>query len=71
MRVHLSYYQYLRNFESFFKGFDTQNPKELKITSHEKWVNIHPAILTMIAALGKTMDSKNITIEDITAASGH
>jgi anti-sigma regulatory factor (Ser/Thr protein kinase) len=71
VRIHLSYYQYLRNFESFFKGFDTRNPEELKITTHEKWVNIHPAILTMIAALGKTMDPKKITIENITAPSGH
>ena len=71
MKVHLSYYQYLRNFESFLGGLDTTNPEELKITTHEKWVNIHPAILTMIAALGQTMDPQRITIDDITAASGH
>ena len=71
MKVHLSYYQYLRNFESFFRGFDTEDPTKLTITSHEKWVNIHPAILAMIAALGSKMDSKSITIEKITASSGH
>lgn len=71
MKVHLSYYQYLRNFESFFKGFVINNPTELTITTHEKWVNIHPAILAMIAALGKTVDPSKISIENITASSGH
>lgn len=71
MKVHLSYYQYLRNFETFFKGFDTADPTKLTITSHEKWVNIHPAILAMVAAIGKTMNPEAITIENITASSGH
>lgn len=71
MKVHLSYRDYIRNFESFLRTFDPSNPEILEISTHEKWVNVHPAVLTMIAALAKTVEPKNISINDITATSGH
>jgi anti-sigma regulatory factor (Ser/Thr protein kinase) len=71
MKVYLSYRDYLRNFESFLRVFDTGNPEKLEIKTHEKWMNIHPVILTMIAALGKKIGPDKISVNDITAASGH
>lgn len=71
MKVHISYGDYLRNFESFLGNFDSSNQGRLQITTHEKWVNVHPVILTIIAALGKAVDPDKITIGDITAKSGH
>ena len=65
MIIHLSHRDYLRNFESFLKSFDPTKPEELKITTHAKWVNVHPVVLTMIAALAKSLDEKSVTIEDI------
>lgn len=53
------------------KSFDPNQPNKLEITTHDKWVNIHPVVLTMLAALGKTVDPENITIDDVTATSGH
>ena len=71
MKVFLSYRDYLRNFEGFLRSFDPSNPNELIIETHDRWVNVHPAVLTMIAALGNTVSSDKITIDDITATSGH
>ncbi len=71
MRVFLSYSDYLRNFEGFLRAFDPGNPDKLLIETHDKWVNVHPAVLTMIAALGSTITHGKITIDDITATSGH
>lgn len=71
MKIFLSNADYLRNFESFLKSFDSDKCDSLEITTHDRWVNVHPVILTMIAALSKTIDSKKITIDEITAKSGH
>lgn len=71
MKLFLSNADYLGNFQSFLKNLDLNNPDYLEITTHEKWVNVHPVILTMIAALSKIVSSKNITIDAITAKSGH
>lgn len=71
MRIFLSYRDYLRNFESFLRNFDPEDPTTLHITTHDTWVNIHPAVLAMLAALGKTVDPSKIILDDITATSGH
>lgn len=71
MIIYLSHSDYLRNFESFLRSFDSKNSKELKITTHDKWVNIHPVILTIIAGLAKSINPKNIFINKVTAKSGH
>lgn len=71
MKIFLSNADYLRNFQSFLENFDTKNLESLEITTHDKWVNVHPVILTMIAAISKTIDPANITIDRITAKSGH
>jgi anti-sigma regulatory factor (Ser/Thr protein kinase) len=71
MRVFLSYSDYLRNFEGFLRAFDPSSPDKLIIETHDKWVNVHPVVLTMVAALGSKVAPKNIIIDKITATSGH
>jgi len=71
MKIHLSNYDYLRNFDVFLRGFDPRNPQRLDITTNDKWISTHPAILTQVAALGIQVDPKNIKFDDITARSGH
>ena len=71
MKLFLSYRDYLRNFESVLRTFDPSNPDELIISTHDRWVNVHPVILTMIAALGSTLKPEQITIDNVTATSGH
>lgn len=47
------------------------DPSKLEITTHDTWVNIHPVILTMIAAVSSIVDKDKITIDNVTATSGH
>src|SRR6266550_812687 len=71
MKIHLSNDDYLRNFDAFLRSFDSSNPDRLEITTHDKWINVHPVVLTMIAALGMTIKSENIRIDNVIAPSGH
>lgn len=71
MRIHLSNYDYLRNFDVFLRGFDPTDAARLDITTNDKWISAHPAILAAVAALGLTVKPENITFDDITAKSGH
>ena len=71
MKLFLSNADYLRNIESFLRRFNSEQPDRLEIATHSKWVNVHPVILTMIAALSRTVLTDRITIDEITAKSGH
>jgi len=71
MKVHLSNYAYLRNFSVFLNGFDPSDPTKLEITTNDNWIAVHPAILTVVAALGLNLPSENITFDEITARSGY
>lgn len=71
MKIHLSNYNYLRNFDVFLRGFDASEPSRLEITTNDKWISVHPAILTLIASLGLKVGSENVRFDEITAKSGH
>ncbi len=71
MKIHLSNYDYLRNFDVFLRGLDMSNPEKLEITTNDKWISVHPAVLTLIAALGLKVGSDNVSFDEITARSGH
>ena len=71
MKVHLSNNDYLRNIGSFLRNFDTSEPNELQVTNNEKWISVHPAILTLVAATGMGIDPAKIKFDEITARSGH
>lgn len=51
MKVYLSNQGNLRNFKSFVESVDLTNPGVLEITTHLKWVTVHPANLVLAAAL--------------------
>jgi len=51
MKVYLSNQGNLRNFKSFVESVDLVNPGVLEITTHPKWVTVHPANLVFTAAL--------------------
>lgn len=51
MHIHFSNQGNLRNFKSFVESLDLSNPEKLEITTHDKWVTVHPANLVVAAAL--------------------
>ncbi len=71
MKIHLSNYDYLRNFDVFLRGIDPSRPDKLEISTNNKWISAHPAMLTFIAALGLKVGPENVSFDEITARSGH
>lgn len=71
MRVHLPNSAFLGNLDPFLQGFDPSSPDFLEITANEKWISVHPVVLSMIAALGLTMKPQNVRCEKFEAKSRH
>ena len=71
MKIHLPNSAFLGNIDTFLRSFDGNGPENLKITANEKWISVHPVVLSLTAALGQTVDPKNISCEPLTAKSKH
>ncbi len=71
MRITLPNSAFLGNIDPFLKAIDISKPDCLEITANKKWISIHPVILTMVAALGLNLPSKNIQCEKLEAKSKH
>ena len=71
MKIHLPNTAFIGNIDSFLAGFDPKDPNKLDITTHDRWMSLHPTVLAMVASLGIGLDQKNINIDNVTARSGH
>ena len=73
MKIHIPNTVWLGNIDPFINSFDATNETILEITSHKKWVYVHPVALCMITGLGLFMRKNNaeINFERMTAASKH
>ncbi|MEK7790242.1 MAG: hypothetical protein AAB309_01275, partial [Deltaproteobacteria bacterium] len=60
MKIHLPNSAFLGNIDPFIQRFDPSSPRTLEITANDKWISVHPLVLSMIAAIGLTVKSKNI-----------
>lgn len=69
MHIHLSYSDFIANFDAFLRNFDATDSSKLTITTDDRWVSVHPAILALTAALG--LQAKEVTIDNVVARSGH
>ncbi|MCK5014756.1 MAG: hypothetical protein KAS66_13165, partial [Candidatus Omnitrophica bacterium] len=70
MKIHLPNSAFLGNIDPFFRGFDTKGPGFLEITANEKWISVHPVVLSMIASLGVSQ-KPDIHFEKLEAKSRH
>lgn len=71
MKCNISNSVFIGNIDPFLRSFDFSNSDRLEISTHEKWMSIHPVALAMIAALGLTVPRGNISFEDKGATSSH
>ena len=71
MKIHIPNSAFLGNIDPFLKGFDPKDPGRLQITVNKKWFSVHPVVLSMIAALGITIDKSKIECEKLEATSKH
>ena len=62
MKVFLSNQGNLRNFKSFIESLDLSYPEKLIISTHDKWVTVHPANLVVAAALAIQAGKENTEI---------
>ena len=70
MLVHLPNSAFLGNIDFFLRNLDlTSSPGSLKITANEKWISIHPVVLSLVASLGLKVGKGKIGCEELTAAS--
>lgn len=70
MRIFLSNQGNLRNFQTFLRSVDWSDPSCLDITTHDKWIMVHPANLVFTAALAIRCGKKNVTISGNIPATG-
>ena len=63
MKIHLPNSVWIGNIDPFIRSFDNTNEEILEITSHKKWVSVHPVVLCMIAALGLFIRKKQAKLD--------
>lgn len=71
MRIYLPNSAFLGNIDPFIRGFDPSSPGILEISANDKWIAVHPAVISMIAALGLTVEPQRISCPRFEARSGH
>ena len=73
MKIHLSNSVWIGNIDPFIHSFDTGNDNILEITSHKKWVSVHPVVLCMITGLGLFIrrNRAKLNFEKMEATSKH
>ena len=71
MKIYLPNSAFLGNIDSFLRGFDPSSQNSLEITANDKWISVHPVVLSMIAALGLTLKPENIHCQKLQARSKH
>lgn len=70
MKMYFSNSDYLAYFDGFLNKLDLTDETNLVIETHPKWINIHPAILTLAASLALQVGEDNVQIPNLTASSG-
>ena len=55
MKLYIPNSAFLGNIDPFLQWFDPTEPDKLEITFNDKWISIHPLVLSMTAALGMSV----------------
>lgn len=62
MKIYLSNQGNLRNFRSFIESIDLSDEAHLEITTHNKWITVHPGNLVLAASLALKVGRENTSI---------
>ncbi|MEK7745232.1 MAG: hypothetical protein AAB576_01040, partial [Elusimicrobiota bacterium] len=71
MKIHLPNSAFLGNIDPFIRGFDPSEPNRLDITANDKWIAVHPTVISMVAALGLRVGASSIHCQKLEAGSSH
>jgi anti-sigma regulatory factor (Ser/Thr protein kinase) len=69
MKCHIANSVFIGNVDPFLAGFDTSDKTSLMVTTHDRWMSVHPVVLAMIAAKGLTLPKGSVGFDSITATS--
>jgi anti-sigma regulatory factor (Ser/Thr protein kinase) len=64
MKVYFSNQGNLRNFRSFVESLDFAKPDKLTVSTHAKWVTVHPVNLVLAAALAIKVGKENAKVSE-------
>ena len=70
MKMYFSNSDYLAYFDGFLNKLDLTDETTLTIETHPRWINVHPAILTLAASLALRVGKDNVRVPNLTASSG-
>ncbi len=71
MKVHIPNSAFIGNIDPFLREIDPREPEKLEVTANQSWISVHPVVLSMVAAIGLSLDPKKIVFETPTAKSAH
>ena len=73
MKIEVPNTGFIGNIENFLRKIDLNDPSILHISFNEKWISVHPVVLSTIAAICCYYKNQGVRVlsEPIKAASGH
>ena len=71
MQIHIPNSAFLGNIDPFLHSFNPEDNTTLFVTANNRWISVHPVVLSMIAALGMNITSQNIKFQKLEAKSKH
>lgn len=71
MKIHIPNSAFIGNIDPFIRNIGFKDPNKLEITANDKWISVHPVVLSMIAAIGLKLNHGEISCKNLTAKSAH
>ncbi len=71
MKIHFPNSAFIGNIDPYLRGIDFTNREKLEITANDKWISVHPIVLSITAALGLPIKPQEIDCKRLTATSTH
>lgn len=71
MNIHFPNSAFIGNIDPFLKKVDFTDSNVLNITANEKWISVHPVVLSMTAAIALPIKPEKISCKELTAKSAH
>lgn len=63
MKIHLPNSAHLQNLQGFLSRWWADDPTRLEFSMHERWVSVHPAVLSMTACAAAMVRHENGSVE--------
>lgn len=69
MKIHIPNSAFIGNIDSFLRSYEPSDPDILEISANQKWISVHPVVLSLIAAIALTKKKETIICDKFEAKS--